>query len=75
MRRCLAMAFVVLIVGLAGGAVALALQQPAGASHQGDLHSFLHFGCKHHNHGRAWHRDHGRTLGVGDHRQGRPEPD
>ncbi len=29
-----------------------------------DLHSFLHINCKHHVHGAAWHKDHGRILGA-----------
>lgn len=73
MRRSLRLALGALILVLGGGAIVLATRTPVAPVRQAELHTFLHFGCKHHSHGRTWHRDHGRTLGVSDHRQGRPE--
>jgi hypothetical protein len=42
-------------------AVALA-ERPAA----GPAHTFLHMGCKRHNHGPKWHDDQARILGHGD---------
>ncbi len=43
-------------IGAVTAAYALAAPKPG--------HAPFHIGCKHHNHGPAWHADHGRILGA-----------
>lgn len=45
-----------LAVAASGVGVALSLSQRTA------VHTPLHIGCRHHNHGPKWHADHGRSL-------------
>jgi hypothetical protein len=53
----------VLLAGVAGGVAHYAATvAPATNVSPRELHTFMHIGCKHHNHGRKWHQDHGRIF-------------
>lgn len=57
---------------LAGGAIVWqVVRAPSASARPVAVHTFLHIGCKHHNHGPKWHQDHGRILGT---RGDRPTP-
>lgn len=63
--RRLALAGLAGVLALGGAAVLWqAVRTPSAAARPGELHTFLHIGCKHHNHGPKWHQDHGRILGA-----------
>lgn len=67
-------------LGVAAGSVALAVaaavwtwgggaEREAGAlllpvTQAASGHTLLHVNCKHHAHGPAWHKNHGRILGA-----------
>ncbi|MFM9939644.1 MAG: hypothetical protein ACKVP7_09130 [Hyphomicrobiaceae bacterium] len=65
MRKLVMVSVIVSGVVAAGGVGVWFLDaRQARPTPQGrDLHSFLHINCKHHAHGAAWHKDHGRILG------------
>ena len=66
MRKRLLIGGSVLAVLIAGafGAWSWREQEASARPAAGELHTFLHINCKNHNHGPAWHKNHGRTLGV-----------
>lgn len=56
-------------------AVALALAWGAVAPDRaGGVHTPMHIGCRHHNHGPKWFADHGKILGQGGGRAWRSRP-
>lgn len=73
MRRGGVIATVGVLAAAAAGAAALALNSTATAPPDttaptaANGHTFLHIGCKNHNHGPKWHAGHGRSA-MGDRR-------
>ena len=74
MRKSVIVIAMLMLAGSVAAAAVLGIgTSPRGRPTERELQTFLHIGCKHHNHGPKWHDDHARSLGVKP-RRDRDEP-